>query len=79
MRETPSENILVGEKIRKNQIPRAYIQKYDLSNLYRYSHPEGFRSTYTIKLMGDDGFCLLILDFLSHKDYEQVFDYHGLL
>lgn len=79
MREILSENMLIGEKIRKNRMPRDYIRKYNVSNLYRYAHPEGFRSTYTIQLMGEDGFCPIILDFLSHNDYEQVFDYQGLL
>lgn len=78
MREALSENMLIGEKIRKNRIPKEYSRKYGLTNLYRYSHPEGYRSLYTIEFFDDDGLCPVILDFLSHKKYEKVFDFHGL-
>ena len=77
MREILLENMFIGEKIRKNRIPKEYVRKYDLSNLYRFSHPEGYRSLYTIEFFDDDGLCPVILDFLSHKKYDGVFDYRG--
>ena len=65
-----SENMYAGELIKKSQIPKQYILRYGVNNLYRYSHPEGFRSCYTI-LKG----CPVILDLMSHAEYDKVFGY----
>jgi hypothetical protein len=70
MREVLRENMYAGELIRKSQIPKRYIDRYAVNNLYRYSHPEGFRSCYTIV----NG-CPYILDILSHPEYDKVFGY----
>ena len=64
------ENMYAGELIRKSQIPKQYIDRYAVNNLYRYSHPEGFRSCYTIV----NG-CPYILDSMSHPEYDKVFGY----
>ena len=70
MKEVLKENMYAGELIRKSQIPRQYHNRYNVNNLYRYSHPEGFRSCYTI-LNG----CPYILDIMSHPEYDLVFGY----
>jgi len=70
MKEVLRENMYAGELIRKSQIPKQYSDRYALNNLYRYSHPEGFRSCYTII----DG-CPYILDIMSHPEYDKVFGY----
>jgi hypothetical protein len=70
MKETLAENIFAGELIRKNQIPRFYTEKYGVNNLYRYSHPEGYRSCYTV-VRG----CPWIFDLMSHSEYDKVFGY----
>jgi hypothetical protein len=69
------QNILVGERIKQSQIPRHYIEKYRISNLYRYAHPEGYRSTYTLTEFNEYGVCPVILDIMSHKEYERMFGY----
>ena len=70
MKEVLRENMYAGELIRKSQIPKQYIDRYAVNNLYRYSHPEGFRSCYTIV----NG-CPYILDIMSHPEYDRVFGY----
>jgi hypothetical protein len=70
MKEVLRENMYAGELIRKSQIPKQYFGRYAVNNLYRYSHPEGFRSCYTII----DG-CPYILDIMSHPEYDKVFGY----
>jgi hypothetical protein len=70
MKEVLRENMYAGELIRKSQIPKQYSDRYAVNNLYRYSHPEGFRSCYTII----DG-CPYILDIMSHPEYDKVFGY----
>ena len=64
------ENMYAGELIRKSQIPKQYVDRYAVNNLYRYSHPEGFRSCYTI-VHG----CPYILDIMPHPEYDRVFRY----
>jgi hypothetical protein len=70
MKEVLRENMYAGELIRKSQIPKRYIDRYAVNNLYRYSHPEGFRSCYTIV----NG-CPYILDIMSHPQYDKLFGY----
>jgi hypothetical protein len=70
MRVALRENMFAGELIKKSQIPKLYVDRYGVNNLYRYGHPEGFRSCYTI-LNG----CPIILDIMSHAEYDKVFGY----
>jgi hypothetical protein len=48
MKGVRKEHKFSGELIKKGQIPGCYVEKYGVNNLYRYSHPEGHRSCYTI-------------------------------
>lgn len=75
MAENLLQNILVGERIKQSQIPRHYREKYNVSNLYRYAHPEGHRSTYTLIEFSEHGICPVILDLMPHKEYERIFGY----
>jgi hypothetical protein len=75
MAESLLQNILVGERIKQNQIPRPYKKKHGVSNLYRYAHPEGYRSTYTLIEFSEHGICPVVLDLMSHKEYERMFGY----
>lgn len=69
------ENMLAGETIKKGRIPSLYVKKYGVNNLYRYRHPEGYRSTYTIVHKEGLGLCPVISDLPSHSEYEKVFGY----
>ncbi|MFA7398539.1 MAG: hypothetical protein WC046_08655 [Candidatus Bathyarchaeia archaeon] len=68
MKMTLKENMYAGELIRKSQIPKQYISRYGVNNLYWYSHPEGFRSWYPIVIV-----CPNILDIMPHPKYDKVF------
>lgn len=65
------ENKFAGDLIKKSQIPKVYVEKYRVFNLYRYSHSEGHRSCYTIL----EDKCPHILDLLSHSEYDKIFGY----
>jgi len=69
------EHMYAGEPIRKKQIPPRYIERYGVNNLYRYAHPEGYRSCYTIFCEEGIGVCPHILDLLSHEEYDRIFGY----
>ena len=69
------ENMFAGERIQKDRIPPKYRVKYGVNNLYRYDHPEGYRSCYTLLNKEGLGVCPIIIDLMSHKEYEKVFGY----
>lgn len=70
MADTLKENKFAGELIKKSQIPQVYVERFNVNNLYRYGHPEGYRSCYTIL-----NECPHILDLMSHPEYDKVFRY----
>ena len=75
MKNALLQNMWAGQLIRKTKIPLYYIEKYGVNNLYRYSHPEGYRSCYTITKTEDGTLCPHILDLKSHSEYEKIFGY----
>jgi len=63
-----------GTKIPNKFWPRFYVQKYVVSNLWKYDLPNGWRLIYTIetnevKIVG------IILEWFDHKNYEKRFRY----
>lgn len=70
MKNVLMEHKFSGELIKKGQIPRYYVDKFGVNNLYRYSHPEGHRSCYTIV----NG-CPYVLDIMTHSQYDKIFGY----
>lgn len=75
MRDTLLYDRLAGESIPKRQIPDKYRRKYGVNNLYRYQHPEGYRSCYILVNIPGEGLCAQVLDLLSHPEYEELFGY----
>lgn len=64
------ENMIAGDLIKKERIPNHYIQRYGVKNLYHYTHPEFYRSCYTV-VEGR----VWILDLNSHRDYNKILGY----
>ena len=63
-----------GIKIPKKIWPKNYIQKYQITNLWKYDLPNGWRLVYTIE---SDEITILsiLLEWFSHKNYEKRFKY----
>ena len=63
-----------GIKIPKRLWPKIYIDKYEITNLWKYDLPNGWRLIYTIK---EDEVMILnvILEWFNHKEYERRFKY----
>lgn len=74
MKSVLKENMFAGDYIAK-KIPKHYIRRYGVNSLYRYDHPEGFRSCYTLLEYGRLGVCLVILDLRTHPEYDKIFRY----
>lgn len=69
------ENIYAGDLIPKKLIPSLYKKIYGVNLLFRYSHPEGYRSCYTILYKKGIGLCPIILDIMDHDEYNKIFGY----
>jgi Txe/YoeB family toxin of Txe-Axe toxin-antitoxin module len=68
------KNPTIGIKIPKNFWPKEYIQKYDISNLWKYDLPNAWRLIYTIET-DEVKIISIILEWFNHKEYEKRFKY----
>jgi hypothetical protein len=72
--EDLKEYYLCGICVRKKQIPRYYIDRWGVSNLYKCNLRQGWRLIYT--LLGEaKGIIVLELEVLPHDQYERRFGY----
>jgi len=63
-----------GRRVRKELIPKKLVKDYDINNLFIYNLSGGWRLIYSlvneeIKLIS------VVLDWMSHKDYERLFKF----
>jgi Txe/YoeB family toxin of Txe-Axe toxin-antitoxin module len=64
----------VGISVPKKLIPKIYIKKYGVNNLWKYNLPEAWRLLYFV--VGDQvKIVSIILEWLPHKEYERRFGY----
>lgn len=67
-------NPFYGENIRKHLIPKEYVEKYNVSNLFRTELSGFWRMIYTVK--GDQAKIIsFILDIVDHPIYDKKFGY----
>lgn len=64
-----------GEQIRKKMMPKSYIRKYGIDNLWRIELSNYWRMLYTIK-GGSIEIINFILDIVDHKKYNKIFGYN---
>ena len=67
-------NPACGIKVPKNLWPKEYIKKYDITNLWKYDLPKGWRLVYTIQT-NEIMILNVILEWFDHKEYERRFHY----
>lgn len=65
-----------GIAIPKNLIPKEYIHKYGINNLYKYDLPNAWRLLYSIGREGLE-IIAIILEWCSHKEYERIYQVQG--
>ena len=68
------KNLTSGIPVQKRLIPKDYIKKYKINNLWKYDLPGAWRLIYTItgnkiKIVS------IILEWMTHKEYERKFKY----
>ncbi|MDD1693186.1 MAG: hypothetical protein LUQ71_00530 [Methanoregula sp.] len=63
-----------GIQVPKRLIPKVYLTKYGIDNLWKYNFHKNWRLMYSV---AGDGTQLitLILEWLPHKEYERRFGY----
>ena len=64
------DNAFCGIQIQKRLIPKTYIDKYKIDNLWKYDLPKGWRLIYSVA-NGEIKILSIILEWMSHKDYER--------
>jgi hypothetical protein len=68
------QNPSCGIKVPRKLWPEAYVQNYNITNLFKYDLPNSRRLVYTIKQ--DDTIMMnIILEWFDHKEYEKRFGY----
>jgi hypothetical protein len=61
-------------QIPKKVIPRVYIRKYGIDNLWKYNLPNAWRLIYSVAR--DEVIVIaIILEWMDHKTYERKFEY----
>jgi len=72
--EDIEKNVFCGIQIPKKLIPKEYVQKYKIKNLWKYNLPDAWRLIYSVE---SDKICVLsiILEWMDHKEYERRFKY----
>ncbi|MCX6814040.1 MAG: hypothetical protein NTY20_00080 [Candidatus Aenigmarchaeota archaeon] len=68
--ESPTAFIHIRQKL----IPKEYVSKYKIDNLWKYDLPNGWRLLYSL---GRDEIEIIaiVLEWLDHKNYEKRFGY----
>lgn len=69
-----AENPYCGIFIPKRLIPKHYIERYRIDNLWKYDLPKGWRLLYSIA-REEVLIIAIILEWLSHPEYERRFGY----
>jgi len=72
--EVLKENMFAGQLIEKKKFPKIYVQKYGITNLYKYDMDRSHRLTYTL-VADESGIAVVVLEILNHKEYEKRFGY----
>jgi len=67
-----------GVALNKKLIPRRYITKYGINNLYKYDLPNAWRMLYSL---GKECIEIIaaILEWCPHKEYEKLFHYKVMI
>jgi hypothetical protein len=65
-----------GNPLAKKLIPKEYILKYDISNLFRVELPLFWRLLYSLQ-HDNNSQVIFIVDILNHKSYNKKFGYRN--
>ena len=69
------QNAFAGIQVPKKLIPKEYIKKYGLKNMWKYDLPQGWRLLYNVTADNEVELISAILDWFTHKEYEKLMKY----
>ncbi|MFH1290009.1 MAG: hypothetical protein ABIH92_01230 [Nanoarchaeota archaeon] len=69
------KNAFCGIQIPKKQIPKEYLKIYSIENAWKYDLPNAWRLIYSIR-GGKAIVVSIVLEWMSHKDYNRRFKYN---
>src|SRR3989344_2177656 len=72
--ETLRDNPFAGDQVRRILMPRKYIIKYDVKNVWRIELANRWRLLYTITSENVE-IINFVLDIVDHKKYDKIFGY----
>ena len=67
------ENAFCGERVPKRLMPKVYVQKYGIDNLFWYSLPKAWRLVYSVIAPNNVEILAVIIEYFNHKNYERRF------
>lgn len=73
--EDLKQNAFCGIPLPKRLIPKEYLSKYKITNLWKYDLPDGWRLIYSITTPDKIEILSVILEWFNHPDYERRFKY----
>jgi len=74
VRDLLKQNPFAGDQVPKRLIPKKYVKKFDVDNVWRIELANRWRLIYTIT--GNQiEIITFIIDIFSHKNYDKVFGY----
>ena len=76
VKEWLKENPFVGDQVKKSQIPKYYVDKYEVTNLWRIELSNYWRLIYTIQ-SNEIEIIDFVLDIIDHDEYDKKFGYKG--
>ena len=68
------EDAFCSVQVPKKLIPKEYIQKYNIDNLWKYDLPKGWRLLYSVA-NSEVIVISIIIEWMAHKEYERRFKY----
>lgn len=68
------ENAFCALQVPKRLIPKEYIKKYNIDNLWKYDLPKGWRLLYSVA-NNEVIVISIIIEWMKHKEYEKRFKY----
>jgi len=72
--EDIEENVFCGIQLPKKLIPKEYLKKFNVRNVWKYNLPGAWRLLYSVE--GRNLIILsIVLEWMDHKTYERRFKY----
>jgi len=69
------ENCYCGRNVKKKLIPKKLVEKHGINSLWIYNLPSAWRLLYSLTNSGEIELIAVVLDWMSHKDYERLFGF----